>query len=1061
MPACPRCGEDNPARARFCLACGAPIQASPAPELRKIVTVLFADVKDSTPLGENLDPEAIRSVMSRYFAGVRAVIEQHGGTVEKFIGDAVMAVFGTPIVHEDDALRAVRAATDLRTTLAELNRELEERWGIHLSIKTGLNTGKVVAGDPATGQTFVTGDAVNVASRLQHAADAGEILIGDPTYRLVRDAVLVEPVEPLELKGKSQRVTAWRVLGVVAGAPAVARRLDSPLVGREREVALLRHAFERVVADDACQLVTILGAAGAGKSRLARELLSEFGRKATVLVGRCLAYGDGITFWPVVDILKRAAGVGPGLSAAESRARLVSIVAADPEAERIADRLGGLLGFSSGTSGTDEIFWAVRRLLEALARERPVVVVFDDVHWGEQTFLDLVEYLADWARDSPILLTCLARPELLDERPSWGGGKLNATSLLLEPLGEDASGTLIENLLDNAEVAADVKRRIVRAAEGNPLFIEELLAMLIDDGALQNQNGVWVPTTDLSSLAVPPTIQALLDARLERLDAGERRLLGRAAVAGRVFSRAAAAVLSTADDRDLLDERLAALVRKQLIRPHHAEFGREHTYRFRHSLIRDATYRRMSKATRANLHERFAEWLDRPGERRTAEQEEILGFHLEQAHRYHAEIGGDDQRTKRLAARAAERLESAGRRAFSRGDMPGAVGLLTRASLLVDDELERARLALTLGPGLVEVGELTRADAVLTRASDAAARAGDRELEARAHLARLPAQLRLSYGEGPDDALQIAEDALAVFTATHNELGLAEAWRRIGDVHWFASRWQARADALEEARQHARRAGDRREEAEIMASLGLSLLWGPSPATEAISRLQRLLEEVGDDPVLEAHVHGDQAGLEAMLGRFDEARDHYAHSVRVLRDRGLKRALGAQTIVGADIELLAEDPEAAEREVRLGFEIAEETANRSSLATLGSVLAEALYRQGRLGEAAKFVEESVQAAAPDDVASHILWRTVRAKLLTQDGQLDEAERLAEEAVALAKKTDALNVHAGALTTLAEVRRLTATNGSAGSALEEAIRLYERKENLVSAERTRALLAAVA
>ncbi len=509
MPICGQCGEDNPARARFCLACGAPIAAAPKRAARKTVTVLFSDVKDSTPLGERLDPEAARGVMNRFFADVRGVIERHGGTVEKYIGDAVMAVFGTPTVHEDDPLRAVRAATEIRTELAELNSELEERWGIHLSIRTGINTGRVVAGDPATRQTFVTGDAVNVASRLEHAAGPGEILIGDPTYRLVRDAVLVEPVEPLDLKGKADPIDAWRVLGVVSGAPAVARRLDSPLVGRERELTMLRHAYERAAGDKTCQFVTILGAAGAGKSRLAAELLSELGDHATVLLGRCLPYGEGITFWPVVEIVKQAAGLGPSLSAPESRRRLAAVVANDPEADAIVDRLGGLVGSESGPGGTEEIFWAVRRLLQALARDRPVVVVFDDVHWGEQTFLDLIDHLTDWARDAPILLICLARAELLEERSAWAGGKLNSTSLLLEALADEACGTLIENLLDPT-VPAAVKERISRAAEGNPLFVEELVAMLVDEGALRREQERWVTTTDLSSLAVPPTIQALL-----------------------------------------------------------------------------------------------------------------------------------------------------------------------------------------------------------------------------------------------------------------------------------------------------------------------------------------------------------------------------------------------------------------------------------------------------------------------------------------------------------------------------------------------------------------------
>ncbi len=385
----------------------------------------------------------------------------------------------------------------------------------------------------------------------------------------------------------------------------------------------------------------------------------------------------------MVEIVKQAARLGPSLPEAESRRRLGAIVENDPEADAIVDRLGSLFGVGSGPGGRDEIFWAVRRLLQALARERPVVVVFDDVHWGEQTFLDLVDHITDWARDTRILLICLARGELLEERPTWAGGKLNATSLLLEPLADEACGTLIENLLDRTEVASEVKERISRSAEGNPLFVEELLAMLIDEGALQRDDGRWVATTDLSSLAVPPTIQALLDARLDRLPAPERNVLERAAIAGKIFSRSAVRVLSPPDEHSFLADRLDDLVRKQLIRPHQTEFGRENTYRFRHALIRDAAYRQMPKAARADLHERFARWLEGAGGPRSAEQEEILGYHLEQAHRFRRELGGPTAAGDALARRGAACLASAGRRAISRGDMAAAAGLLTRAQLLL------------------------------------------------------------------------------------------------------------------------------------------------------------------------------------------------------------------------------------------------------------------------------------------------------------------------------------------------------------------------------------------
>lgn len=1041
MRTCPQCGEVNPARALFCLACGAELgQAEQEVESRRTVTALFLDVVDSTAITGELDPEVHRRLQSRFFDELRVALERHGGTLEKYIGDAVVAVFGLPSIHEDDALRAVRAATEIRERLTALNRELRRGWNIDLSVRIGINTGEVVAGDPTTGQRLVTGDALNLASRLETAASPGEILMGEDTYRLVRNAVLVEPVEGLRVKGREEPVSAWRVLGVLTGAPSVARRLDSPLVGRDRELRLLREAFDRVAADEVSQLVTVLGPAGAGKSRLATELLNALEGRATALVGRCVAYGDGVTFWPVVEIVKRAAALGAATRPDERRARLEAILDREPDAVAIAERLTGLIGAAAEQGDAEDIFWAVRKLLESLARRQPLVVVFDDVHWAEETFLDLVDYLADWTRDAPVLLVCLARPELLEERPSWGGGKLNATSLLLEPLDDEAANELIEHLRET-DLSPELREQIARAAEGNPLFIEQMLASLAEDGSIEE---------------IPPTIQALVAARLDRLAPAERQLLERAAVAGRIFSRGAVRVLG--DDNDpYLQRRLDGLVRKQLIRPHRSEFGGRHTYRFRHGLIREVAYREMSKRSRADLHERFASWLERSPEA-SSEQDEILGFHLEQAHRYRSELGGDLERAQALAVRGAARLEGAGRRAFARGDMPGAVGLLTRALLLLDDELARTRLAPTLGAALIELGELTRANALLSHADRAATAAGDRVLAARARTAWLPAQLRLASGRRADDALRVAEEALSVFSEAGDELGLAEAWRGIGDVHWMASRWQSRADALERALLHARRAGDRREEADVMASLGLSLLFGPVPASEGLERFGELLSEVADDAVLEAHVIGDRAALEAMLGRFDDARSDYARCMATFRERGLKRALGAQTIVGAEIELLAGDPEAAEREVRVGCEIAEATENRGSLATLGCVLAEALYRQERFDEAAEFVQRSADAAPPDDLASHILWRAARGKLLARAGDVGESERLVDEAVELAAGTDALNLHAGALMSAAEVRRLTAGDADTAEAIEAALALYERKENLVEAARAKDALA---
>jgi class 3 adenylate cyclase len=547
---CATCGAENREEARFCDSCGAPLAPAPAArEQRKVVTVLFCDVAGSTALGERLDPEALRELMASYFEVARTAIERHGGTLEKFIGDAVMAVFGVPSVREDDALRAVRAAEELRDA-------------VEIDVRIGVNTGEVVTGSV---DKLVTGDAVNVAARLEQAADTGEVLLGEPTYRLVRDAVDAELLAPISVKGKTEPLTAYR-LGAVTGDVAVARRQDAPLVGRDRERRMLADAWERSRSESACSLFTILGTPGVGKSRLSAEFLAEL--DATIALGRCLPYGDGITYWPVVEVVKQ-------------------LLADEEPGPAIAALLG------EGQASADEIAVGVRKLFESRATERPLAVLFDDLQWGEPTFLDLVEHVADWSRDAPILLVCLARPELLELRPGWGGGKMNATTVLLEPLSAAETDELIDELLAGGSLDETLRERIRAAAEGNPLFVEQMLAMVEESP---------------DEVAVPSTIQALLAARLDQLPAEERAALERGAVEGQIFHRSAVAALAP-DDPDV-PSRLMGLVRKELVRPSRALLPADDAFRFRHLLIRDAAYDALPKAERAALHERFATWLE-------------------------------------------------------------------------------------------------------------------------------------------------------------------------------------------------------------------------------------------------------------------------------------------------------------------------------------------------------------------------------------------------------------------------------------------------------------------
>jgi class 3 adenylate cyclase len=516
MPACPSCGTENAAAAKFCSECGTRLGVTPpAREARKTVTVLFCDLAGSTSMGERLDPESLRAAMERYFNRMQTVLESHGGAVEKFIGDAIMAVFGVPRLHEDDAVRAVRAAVDMRDALAELNRELEDELGISIAVRTGINTGEVVAGDRAEGQRLVTGDAVNTAARLEQAAAPSEILIGDRTFDLVRDAVDAEPVDPLALKGKAEAVGAYRLRTVRKGVAGHERRLDAPMIGRERPLRTLFDAFAGVVADRTCHLFTVLGPAGIGKSRLVREFTGGVREGATVLTGRCLSYGEGITFWPVAEMAIQAAGISEEDPPEEVREALGRALGEGPEAEAIAGQVANLIGIGGG--GPVEASWAIRRFFEALSRRRPVVAMFDDIHWAEERLLDVIEHVAEWSRDAPILLLSMARPELLEDRPGWGGGKRNATSVHLEPLSEPEADELIENLLGHPALTPEIRERIRAAAQGNPLFVEEMLQMLLDDGVLVQKEDEWVATVDLTTIQVPPAISALLAARLDRL----------------------------------------------------------------------------------------------------------------------------------------------------------------------------------------------------------------------------------------------------------------------------------------------------------------------------------------------------------------------------------------------------------------------------------------------------------------------------------------------------------------------------------------------------------------
>jgi class 3 adenylate cyclase len=989
MVVCTHCGQENPDGFRFCGRCGAALDEAAPRELRKTVTVLFCDLTGSTSLGEQLDPEVVRATMRRYFEELRAILERHGGTVEKFIGDAVMAVFGVPRAYEDDALRAVRAALEMRRAVA----------GLGLEARIGINTGGVVAGE---GDSLVTGDAVNVAARLEQNAEPGEVLIGAETRRLVRDAVQVEAVE-LTVKGKAEAIQAYRLLDVDPEAPAVARRLDSPFVGRALELQRLRDDFDGAVAERACHLFSLIGAPGVGKSRLVAEFLDR--AAANVLRGRCLHYGEGITYWPLVEVVMQLG------------AEVDAVIGATPEETQLT----------------------FRKLLEAHALEHLLVVVFDDLQWGEPTFLDLVEHIADWSRGAPMLLLCIARPELLDVRPAWGGGKMNAASVLLEPLGREVD-VLIENLLAGMPLDPEIRSRIVETADGNPLFVEEMIAMVAEDGD--------------SELTVPPTIHALLQARLDRLGAGERAVIERGAVEGEVFHRSAVHELAPASVRPELGQHLLMLIRKEFIRPDQPTFPDDDAFRFRHLLIRDAAYAALPNEQRAELHERFADWIAQ--HRELLERDEIDGYHLEQAHRYRAELQPDDPRVPELGAKAAERLGAAGQGAANRGDMPAAVGLLSRAAdLLPTDDSRRLELLTHLVHPLIDSGRFDEAgDAV-------------RELEA-AHDPRLRAYGRLfsslvliTLGKVSsfESLARSAVEARSVLEGAGDERGLAEAAWAEAILHWIACRCLTALDGFERAADHAERAGDRALTAQAQAYAASALATGPTPASEAEPRLEALMAETRTSPVALGAVLLALARVVAMRGDLERANDLAQRGAEVLEECGQRVTSAARGSQARRFVARCEGrPEREERVLREGYDALEQLGERSFSSTLAILLAQLYCELEDEKEADRWLQLARERSNPNDVVNDVLIASVEGILHARRGAFDEAERLAQGAVALADPTDLYFMRADACWALGDVLVRAGRAEDARAPWELALAELESKEDRWGAERMRRLLA---
>jgi class 3 adenylate cyclase/predicted ATPase len=1024
MSICGVCGVSNAHGARFCSACGAELQqhVREGLEVRKTVTILFCDVVGSTSLGEATDAETTRHVMGRYAEAMTHVIEQHGGTVERFRGDEVMAVFGIPAAHEDDALRAVRAATEMQRRLVSLNAELRVTRGVMLACRIGINTGEVVAGDPGSGETFVTGEAVILAKRLEQAAEPGTILIGTATYPLVKDAVKVGPRERFTAKGKRDAVARFRLDEVDEAAAGYARRFDAPLVDRTNELGVLRAVVDAAFAERRCVIVTMLGTAGIGKSRLVRELTSQLEGAATVVTGRCLPYGSGITFWPLQQLLAELGGV-------EAAATALADV---PDGDVVLERLQAVTAATEVGAPSAEVFWAVRRLLEQLSEREPLLVTFEDLHWAEPTLLDLVEYVAAFAK-GPIVLLCIARPELLEIR-----GSVSANVIELEQLSDVDTAALVSTL----GVADDeLQRRITATSEGNPLFAEQLAAMVVDSE----------PT---GTIELPGSIHALLSARIDSLEPGERRTLERASVIGKEFWPRALVDLSSASDKPAVMSHLLSLVRKGLVAPSRAEVPGEDAYRFRHSLICDETYAAIPKAVRAELHERFARWLQSQARAGTGlgENDEILGYHLEQAYRYRTELVPADDAARALAAEAGALLAAGGRRALAREDVPAAVVMFERAlGLLADDDPSRGAALAELGNAAMLAGEWDRARLLLEDAVEAARAARDRRTELRA---TIDLQWRRSYMEPAEAAegdRRVAEAVIPELEEIDDNHGLAKAWWLLSESHAYSGRWEARADALERAVLHAQQLPDEGQLHVLAVQYAQALYYGPTPVADVVRRCSELLAHAPAAPTFEAGLSTTLAGLRAMEGQFAEARELYSSSIRVYEEFGLRFRRAVRALFGAQVEILAGDLAAAERELRTGYSMLEEMGERAARSSLAGLLADVLSVGDDDDETQRFVATARETAAETDVWPQVLWRRALARREARAGDAVTAEQLAREAVELAASTDCLDLQAGSHIALADVLRDSGRSSDAATSVEDALTLYKLKGNVAAVQ----------
>jgi len=1002
-----------------------------APLTRRPVTVLCVVVQMESNSGVALDPEAHEVVNEYSVSGLTAVLERYGGKLAISAGERLMGVFGVESLHEDDALRAVRASLEARAALdAEVGIPLG-RHSAGLTYRFGLATGEALVGGSVP--LGFAGDVGTRAVQLAEAAKAGQILITGQTQQLAAAAIETDSAGPDRFILRSAH----------AGVRPLALRLDAPLIGRVEEMRRLESAYLRATRERVTIIVTVIGEAGLGKTRLVHEIVGRLGREVKVLTGRCLPYGEGITFWPLRELVRQA-GAAPGSAEA-----IKALLDGEADAEGVAERLHHALGLGDqGSSDAAEIFWAARRFLEALARSQPLLIIFEDLHWAEPTFLDLVESLTLQPGRSPIVLVCIARPELLEQRPALAAEADRAVSIELAPLGEGPAAALLDALAADQHIPASTQARLIDTAGGNPLYLEQLAVSLSEQ------------TESEIRPILPPTIQALLAARLQRLGPGASSVLASAAIVGKYFGVQAVRELLPPEARGPLNRNLQTLIEKGLVQQGPVGARPVEQYNFRHILIQQAAYRAIPKSLRAELHLRFADWLQYVFPERVPQRAEILGYHLEQSVRYWNEVRPAEAQPAGLSRRAAGHLETAGCAAYDRGDALAAVNLLDRAAgLLPADDPAAGRLYTSLGAALTEAGQLEKARATLDHAQRIATAGGDQGQYAHARVQALLLRLGVDQNDAAMEITCALPELRRVFDRTWDERGICRTLQLEAALQWNHARSAAAEDAWQRAAEYARRVNDRRQLTEILGWLASAALWGPTPAPEGIRRCGDYLDEIGNHPSGKAVILNHLAGLHAMQD--DVTAAHAAlDCAKTLLDRLGPTMTAAITQPAAFVAMLAGDPATAEMHLRLEYESLDEMGERRYLATTAVKLARAIAAQGqsRYDEATQLIVISREAAAGEDLSAEARGQGLSARILADRGHQSEAVLLARSAAVLTAQTDLLSERADILLDLAHVLAAGGRVSEAHAASTEALDLYKRKGNLPGARESLRYLA---